>query len=147
MTRYVLDTNLYIDATRRPEANRDLVAFLTRHTPRIFLHSVVAGELLAGATSRSLEQRTRRAFLAPLEAVGRVITPSHEAWKRAGAILAALVRTGVLSPGGFGRSFFNDCLIAASAREHGFVLITANTADFQRIASVESFPFQAPWPD
>jgi predicted nucleic acid-binding protein len=147
MTRYVLDTNLYIDATRRPEANRDLVAFFTRHTPRIYLHSVVAGELLAGATSRGMEQRTRRAFLAPLEAVGRIITPSDEAWKRAGDILAELIGGGVLSPGGFGRSFFNDCVIAASAREHGFVLITADTADFQRIAGVEPVPFQGPWPD
>jgi predicted nucleic acid-binding protein len=146
MTRYVLDTSLYIDATRRPEGNRELVEFFTRHTPRVFLHSVVAGELLAGATSQGLERRTRRAFLAPLEAVGRVITPSHEAWKRAGAILAELVRGGVLRPGAFGRSFFNDCLIAASAREHGFVLITANTSDFHRISSVEPLPFQKPWP-
>jgi predicted nucleic acid-binding protein len=147
MTRYVLDTHLYIDATRRPEANRELVAFFTRHTPRIHLHSVVAGELLAGATSRGLERRTRAAFLAPLEAVGRVVTPSHEAWKRAGRILEELVRKGVLSPGGFGRSFFNDCLIAASAREHGFTLITANTADFRRIAAVEPLSFLGPWPD
>lgn len=146
MTRYVLDTNLYIDATRRPAANRKLVEFFTRHTPGIYLHSVVAGELLAGATSPDLEQRTHRALLAPLEAVGRVITPSHQAWRRAGAILATLVRDGVISPAGFGRSFFNDCLIAASAREHGFVLITANTADFERIASVEALPFQEPWP-
>lgn len=147
MTRYVLDTNLYIDATRGTRANRALVEFFTRHTPRIHLHSVVAGELLAGATARGLEAKTRRAFLAPLEAVGRVLTPSHEAWKRAGAILAGLVRGGVVSPGGFGRSFFNDCLIAASAREHGFVLITSNTADFERISTVEPFSFRGPWPD
>lgn len=147
MIRYVLDTNLYIDATRRPEHNRDLVVFFTRHTPRVYLHSVVAGELLAGAMAQGVERKTRRAFLAPLQAVGRVLTPSHDAWKRAGTILAELVRDGLLSPGGFGRSFFNDCLIAASAREHGFTLVTGNRADFERISSVEPLSFQDPWPD
>lgn len=147
MTVYVLDTNLYIEATRSPERNRDLVAFFTRHTPRVYLHSVVAGELMAGAVAEGLERRTRGAFLEPLEAVGRVFTPSHAAWKRAGAIVAELVRTGALSPGGFRRSFFGDCLIAASAREHGFVLVTTNTADFARIATVEPVAFTGPWPD
>jgi predicted nucleic acid-binding protein len=146
MTRYVLDTHLYIEATRSPERNRELVAFFTRHTPSIYLHSVVAAELLAGAVGRGLETRTRRAFLAPLEAVGRVLAPSHESWKRAGAILAGLVRRKLVAPGSFSRSFFNDCLIAASAREHGFVLITSNTADFDRIAKVASVRFCTPWP-
>lgn len=145
--KYVLDTHLYIEATRSPARNRDLVAFFTRYTPSIHLHSVVAAELLAGAVASGLEERTRRSFLAPLEAVGRVLTPSHTAWKRAGAALARLVRDGVVRPGGFGRSFFNDCVIAASAREHGFTLVTANRRDFERIARVEPFYFTEPWPE
>ena len=56
------------------------------------------------------------------------------------------MRTGLASPGGFGRSFFNDCVIAASAREHGFVLVTRNAADSERIAEVEPFPFTEPYP-
>jgi predicted nucleic acid-binding protein len=145
--KYVLDTHLYIEATRSAARNRELVAFFTRHTPRIWLHSVVAAELLAGAVAVGVEARTRRSFLEPLEAVDRVVTPSHASWKRAGAVLAALVREGVVSPGGFGRSFFNDCVIAASAREHGFVLVTSNARDFQRIASLEPLSYTPPWPD
>lgn len=147
MPKYVLDTHLYIEATRSPERNRELVAFFTRHTPRVHLHSVVAAELLAGAVARGLERRTRAAFIEPLEFVGRVLTPSHESWKRAGTILAELVRKKLLSPGGFGRSFFNDCVIAASAREHGFTLVTGNRADFERIARVEPVPLRPPWPE
>lgn len=146
MPKYVLDTHLYIDATRSRERNRELVAFYTRHAPRAYLHSVVAAELLAGAVGPELERRTRASFLAPLEVVGRVLTPSHESWKRAGAILAALARDGHVAPGAFGRSFFNDCVIAASARERGFTLVTANLADFQRIALVEAVELVEPWP-
>lgn len=146
MPKYVLDTNLYIQATRSPDRNRELIAFFTRHTPSVFLHSVVAGELLAGAARAGLERETRRGFLVPLESVGRVITPSHDAWKRAGAIIAELIREGVVSRGGIGRSFFNDCLLAATAREHGFVLLTWNTADFRRIARAEPLAFEEPWP-
>lgn len=145
--KYVLDTHLYIEATRSAARNRELVTFFTRHTPSIWLHSVVAAELLAGAVGRGLEDRTRRSFLEPLKAVDRVVTPSHAGWERAGSVLAALVRDGVVSPGGFGRSFFNDCLIAASAREHGFALVTENTRDFERIARIEPFSFTEPWPD
>lgn len=146
MPKYVLDTHLYIEATRNPERSGQLAAFFTRHTPSIYLHSVVAAELLAGAVARGLARRTRRAFLAPLEAVGRVVTPSHESWKRAGAILAELVRRGIVAPGSFRRSFFNDCVIAASSREQGFVLVTANRMDFDRIAKVEPVRFYEPWP-
>ncbi|HYT72074.1 MAG TPA: hypothetical protein VEK78_11880, partial [Gemmatimonadales bacterium] len=42
----------------------------------------------------------------------------------------------------------NDCLIAASTREHGFVLVTRNTAYFARIRQVEpGVAYEAPWPD
>lgn len=146
MPKYVLDTHLYIEATRGEEGSRALAAFYTRHTPSVWLHSVVASELLAGAVSRGLERRTRSSFLEPLERVGRLLTPSHESWKRAGGIVAELVRQREVRPGGFGRSFFNDCVIATSAREHGFVLVTANARDFGRIAAVASFEWEEPWP-
>lgn len=146
MAKYVLDTNVYVSATRDEEWNRQLAAFYSIHTPLVYLHSVVAGELLAGSIGPGLEKETRRRFLAPFEAVGRVITPSHAAWLRAGRIVAGLIRRGVLSPTGVKRSLFNDCLIAASSREHGFVIITRNAADFERISTVEAVRFRTPWP-
>lgn len=147
MPAYVVDTNLYIEATRSTEAAVALETFVAHFTPYLYLHSVVAQEVLAGATSDELRRRTQRGFLRPFESVGRVITPTHRAWKRAGEIAAALIRAGRLSPGGFGRGFMNDCVLAASAREHGFVLVTRNTRDFERIATVEPLRFAAPWPE
>lgn len=147
MTKYVLDTNLYIRATRDGNWNRRLVAFYSTHTPFIHLHSVTTGELLAGAIRPGLEEETHRNFIRPFEAVGRVITPSHAAWRRrAGQVVSALIRRGALSPGGVKHSFFNDCLIAASCREHGFVVITDDTRDFELISSVEPVRFVRPWP-
>jgi predicted nucleic acid-binding protein len=86
--------------------------------------------------------------VAPFEDLGRVITPSHTTWTRAARIVARLVERGHLSPGGFTRSFLNDCLIAASARDHGFILVTRNIADFAIIRKVErGIRYQLPWPE
>lgn len=147
MTKYVLDTNLYINATRNQDGNTELEEFFWDATPSVYLHSVVAAELLAGAIDPAQERRIQRAYLTDLEAAGRVVTPSHRAWKRAGAIITQLVRARKLSPNGIPRSFLNDCVIAASAREHGFTLITANTRDFDLIRSVESVSVVPSWPE
>jgi len=42
------------------------------------------------------------------------------------------------------RSFANDMLIAASARELGAIILTENTADFSIIASVLDIRFMQP---
>lgn len=146
MRKYVLDTNLYIEATRSDEAADALKEFYTRFLPHVHLHSVVAQELLAGAVGPELERTTQEELIEPFEAVGRTITPTHRTWKRAGEIIARLVREKRLSPGGFSRSFTNDCLIAASAREHGFVLVSKNTRDFELIRTVEPVDVLPPWP-
>ncbi|MBI4544683.1 MAG: type II toxin-antitoxin system VapC family toxin, partial [Gemmatimonadetes bacterium] len=87
-------------------------------------------------------------WIAPFEDIGRVITPSHAAWKRAALIMARLVESGAMSPGRFSRSFLNHCIIAASAREHGFVLVTRQAADFELIRRVEpGFEHVPPWPE
>lgn len=146
MPKYVVDTNLYIEATRDDKAADALNAFYARTLPSIHLHSVVAQELLAGAIRPELERRLREAVVRPFETVGRVLTPTHETWKRAGEILARLVREKKVSPGGFRPSFLNDCLIAASAREHGFVLITRNVNDFELIGTVTPVRVLPPFP-
>jgi predicted nucleic acid-binding protein len=52
-----------------------------------------------------------------------------------------------MSPGGFSRSFMNDCLIAASSAEAGFVIVTRNERDFGLIRDVEpALRFVPPWP-
>jgi predicted nucleic acid-binding protein len=144
--KYVVDSNLYIEATRSDEAADDVNAFHARFLPQIHLHSVVAQELLAGAPTADLERTIRERFLRSFDSVGRVLTPTHRSWKRAGEIIARLVREKKLSRGGFEPSFVNDCLIAASAREHGFTIVTRNTHDFELIGSVEPLQVQPPWP-
>lgn len=142
----VLDTNLYIRATRSETSMRALEAFSTAFAPALHLHSAVAMELLSGATSAALRRRTEASFIRPFERRGRVITPGHSAWKRAGAIIADLIAARRLSRDGFSRSFVNDCVIAASAHELGFVLVTENTRDFDLIATVAPFDCVPPWP-
>jgi predicted nucleic acid-binding protein len=100
---------------------RALEAFSTAIAPALHLHSAVAMELLSGATSAALRRRTETSFIRPFERRGRVITPGHVTWKLAGAIIADLIAARRLGRDGFSRSFVSDCVIAASAREYGFV--------------------------
>jgi predicted nucleic acid-binding protein len=147
MPKYVVDTNLYVQATRNDVASRALEAFFVAFTPEVYLHSVVALELLAGALAPELERRTAERFVRPFERRERVVTPSHDAWKRAAATVVQLIRAKRLSPNGIKPSFVHDCLIAASAREHGFVLVTDNVRDFVLIHSVLPVDFVPPWPE
>ncbi|HEV2149329.1 MAG TPA: type II toxin-antitoxin system VapC family toxin [Longimicrobiaceae bacterium] len=147
MRKYVIDTSLYVYATRDEGWNGQLQAFYQAFAHFVYLHSVVAAELLAGATSPELERRTQRHFVAPFEATGRLVTPGHGAWKRAGATVARLVREKRMSPNGIRRSFLNDCLIAASARDHGLTVVTDNLRDFALIGTVDPVEVVPPWPD
>lgn len=140
--KFVIDTNLYVRAWRNPEDRTSLKAFIAVTGPHIHLHSVVAGELLAGCVTPEIRKQNQDLFITPFERRGRVITPSHSAWKRAGAIMAALVPSGRIGS----KSFFNDCLLAASAREEGVTIITDNRRDFELIHSVDPVRFVAPWP-
>ncbi len=146
MPRYVLDTNLYIAANRDRIAAEALVGFYAANLPVTYLHATVAQELMLGALDAAGRRQVREAYLRPFEARGRVIVPSYQAWVRSGELVAMLVQRGVLSPGGFTRSFLNDALLATSCREHGLTLITANARDFARLQQVERFEFEAPWP-
>jgi predicted nucleic acid-binding protein len=108
---------------------------------------VVALELLAGVTGADLARKTEERFIRPFERRGRVFTPSHAAWKRAASALARLVGERKVSPGkGITKSLVNDCIIAASAQDRGFVLVTDNRKDFALIQRVLPLEFVPPWP-
>lgn len=146
MTKYVLDTNIFIRADRDRAWAEELVAYYTAFLPVTFLHAVVVQELLLGALDARRGRALYDGYVAPFEARGRVVTPSYASWRRSGEVVAALVQRRRLSPGGFGRSFLNDVLLAVSCREAGVVLITTNVSDFSRIRDVEPFRFVPPWP-
>lgn len=148
MPTYIVDTNLYVEAITTDEGNAALAAFQRRSAPFLFQHSTIAQELLAGARNESDYREYYEDWVAPFEDLRRIIAPSHTTWTRAALIMTRLVERGHLSPGGFSRSFLNDCLIAVSAREHGFVLVTRNTGDFALIGRVErGIRYQPPWPE
>jgi predicted nucleic acid-binding protein len=147
MPELVVDTNLYIEAITTDEGNEALAAFQRRFAPFLFQHSTVAQEILTGAGDEAAYRAYHEDWVAPFEDLGRVLTPSHAAWTRAALILTRLVERRALSPGGFRRSFLNDCLLAASAREQGFVIVTRNVRDFELIRRVEpGLEFEPPWP-
>jgi hypothetical protein len=52
-----------------------------------------------------------------------------------------------VSPGkGITKSLVNDCIIAASARDYGFVLVTDNQKDFALVQNSLPLAFVPPWP-
>ena len=147
MARFVIDTNLYVEADRDLARAEELERFSTAYLPFIHFHAVVAQELLAGAIDRRREKLVDESLIQPFERRGRVLTPSFAAWKAAGRILSQLVQRKLMSPGGFKRSFLNDCVLAASCREVGATLVTLTRDDFRIIEKVMRFEFTEPWPE
>ena len=146
MTRFILDSNLYIEAASDTGKADDLDAFVQTWAPFLFLHAVVAQKLLAGATSERSRQVARRWIIEPFERRDRVVVPDFGMWKRSGEIISVLVAKKVLSPDGVPSSFRNDALLAASCRRAGLTIVTRNIKDFELIARVEPFRYAVPWP-
>lgn len=147
MIKYVVDTQLYIRANRSSDARDALERFVYRESPRIHLHAVVVRELLVGARDSRGAREIHELYAAPWERRGRVVTPTYGSWRRSGEIVAELVERRLISRGGYTPSFLNDVLIAVSCREAGVTLVTADTAEFDRIREVEPFELAAPWPE
>ncbi len=141
--KFALDTNVIIDGLRDPDAASALDLFHAEFAPFVYLSAVVAHELRVGARAGDAK-RVERNLFEPFERRGRVFFPSYAAWSRAGDVLRALRDTGPMAT--VARSFGNDVLIALSCREAGVTLVTSNTRDFARIATVIPIDFVAPWP-
>ena len=147
MRKYALDTNCYIDAGRDPEALARLTRFSTWSIPGLFLSSVVAAELRAGAASSRDRHTLEEDVLGPFVRRGRVLTPSAAAWDALGLTLATLRENEGLQLAQVHRSFALDILLAYSCREAGTVLVTGNARDMERIRSVFKFEYVAPYPE
>jgi len=144
--KYALDTNLYISAIRDAASGEALERFSSEHLPSLHLHAVVVQELLAGAVDVRRERAIQASLISPFERRGRIVTPSYRAWRRVGEIIARLIQRKLMQPGGFPRSFQNDCLIATSCREAGITLVTHNIRDYELIQKVEPVDVVPPWP-
>lgn len=144
--KYVLDTNLFIDGFRDPMANEALQRFHYLFAPFEYLSVVVVQELLAGVRSPADRRALVRHVLNPFTRRGRLVTPSAQAWRESGTVLAALAGSEGLELARVSKAFGNDILVALSCRESGMVLVTDNRRDFERIARVAACRFVDPWP-
>ena len=143
-SKYVLDTNCFVDASRDPDARAAFDTFCAQAAPGLHLSAVVAAELRAGTGQDS--STLERVVLGPYVRRGRVISPSSKAWAALGRTLATLVRREGLVLAEVRRGFVFDVLIAYSCREAGAVLVSANKRDLERIRRVFAFEFVAPYP-
>lgn len=144
--KYVLDTQLFINAFRDPLANEALQRFHRAFAPSEHFSVVVAQELRAGVARPRDRKALDRNVLTVFERAGRTFAPSANAWHRSGDLLSEMARQEGLEIGRLSKSFANDVVLALSCREAGCVLVTDNERDFQRIRGYVQFEFVKPWP-
>ena len=138
---YTLDTNVVVDALRQADQLERLKAFLSWALNATVLSSVVAAELTAGARTDRARRVLDDAVLAPFDRRGRILAPSVAAWRRAGALIARAGTTGLTA------SRQNDALLAAQAREQGWVVVTRDR-DLQTLRPlISGLQVAAPYPD
>jgi predicted nucleic acid-binding protein len=144
--KYVLDTQLFINAFRDPVVNGELQQFHRAFSPFEHFSAIVAQELRAGVKRPQDRKTLERNVLKVFQRANRTITPSADAWHRSGDLLAEMARKEGLEIARVSKAFANDVLLALSCREAGCVLVTDNERDFQRIRRLVQFDFMRPWP-
>lgn len=126
--KYMLDTNICIGLIRRQPPK--LIKRLTRCEPgEVGVSSITIAELTYGANKSSQVEQNLTAleqFLLPLE----IANFDQQAAAVYGAVRASLEREGKVIGS-------MDMLIGAHALSLGAVLVTNNTAEFQRIPKLK----------
>lgn len=87
--KYLLDTNVYLDASRSAARRDQFRTTFFPLLPATYLSAVVAYELMVNAADR----RTRTSvedFIRPLERTGRLVTPTFDDWVEASALVTAI---------------------------------------------------------
>ena len=143
--KFVLDTNCFVDASRTDAEAAAFAEFCAWAAPGLYLSTVVAAELRAGAGSARNRRTLERQILSPYVRRGRLVNPSPAAWDELGTTLATLADEGLVLRD-VRRRFVFDILIARSCREIGAILVSRNAADLSRIAKVFAFEFIPPYP-
>ncbi len=133
MERVIFDSDLYIDWI---EAGRREELLLARPFVR-YMSTVVLLELRAGALEPLAADAVRDLYRT-FHRAGRLLSPSHDTFWRAGSVLRTLQQRH-----GFDlrRRFrlVNDSLIALSGRQIGATVLTRNARDFRLIEQVAPF--------
>ncbi len=140
----LIDSNVYIHGFRDSAFGETLRQFHQKHLPHLVLSVVVAHELLVGTANATRERSLRRGLVEPFRTRQRLHVPGRQTWEMAAKIDRGLRKRMSLESKLHTRSFANDILIAASARELGALIVTENSADFSIIASVLNIRFTQP---
>jgi len=141
---FVFDTNVAIQAARNRDERERFNSFLRARRGQVWLHATVWLELQVGGRHDD-ERAALDSFVAPFLDTERVLVPSHDAWRHASRVLARLADDHGVDVRR--SSTHHDALIAASARERGFTIVTSNLVDFQLMARYLSrLAFVGPYP-
>lgn len=143
---YLIDSNVYIHGFGDIAFGDSLREFHAKHLPSLILSIVVVHELLVGARNAAKERSLRRGIVEPFRARQRLHVPGRQTWEMAATIDRRLRKHQHLESKLRTRSFSNDMLIAATAREIGATIITENRRDFHTISTVLSIHYADPWP-
>ena len=143
---YLIDSNVFVHAFREIAFGTALRRFHHTHLPHLVLSAVVVHELLVGAVTAADERSFRRGIVEPFRLRQRLHVPVRQTWDLATKIDRRLRKHRNLESKLRTRSFFNDVLIAASAREIGATLVTENREDFGIISDVIDIHYVEPWP-
>ncbi len=138
---YTLDSNVVIDAVRQPDSMVQLKAFLEWALPYTALTSVVVLELLRGARTHEARAFLEAQIIGPFARRRRIVAPSIAAWTRTGTLLGQLD----VKPESI--SVQNDVLIACTARELGWVVITKDRDLFRLRTDISGLRVHAPFPE
>jgi predicted nucleic acid-binding protein len=141
ITRVVVDTSVYIAVLRDVVFAQAFRPRYERELSRTYMSSVVVGELLAGAGMAG-ERRHAVELYAPFERVRRIVTPTHQTWKDAGELAAALARRQPDLRTKLRMGLQNDILIALGARAIGARVVTRNRRDFEIIRAFRPFQLE-----
>ena len=144
---FLLDSNVYIAAFSEPGFGESFQRFHRGQLPQIILSTVVAHELLVGASTPGRQRDLARGLITPFRTRRRLHTPGWATWALAADVDRRLRALGRYAASLAQRSFAHDMLIAATARELGATVITRNLADFALIRQVLPFRYQPPWPE
>jgi predicted nucleic acid-binding protein len=135
--KYLLDTNVYLDASRSAIKGDQFRAAFFPLLPATCLSAVVVYELMVDAADRRSRAYVED-FIRPLERTGRIVTPTFDDWVEASALVTAIE----LRDRGWRSklpALLNDILIALSARRVGAMVLTRNRDDFLLIRRHKGF--------